>query len=262
MPRLLTSLVALASVPALAAAGQPDLVVEHVVVTPDAVKARVSNRGGGDARSCQVDLRIFDSTTHRATGSRRRDVAALRAGASLEVAFPYEAVFAGQQLRLTVDSQNRVAETDERNNVSEVVAALAAPLPRKPPTREPGSASPTPAPVDAAQGSVDLVAEDVRVQDGAVRAVVRNVGNEDFTGRRTAVVSREAWGSAHLLERVEIARRRVPSLDQGEEMVIEAPRPALPKGARRYVYRLRLEPVDSNPDNDVASKTLESTPID
>jgi len=246
---------------ALTAAAQPDLAFESVVVTRETVKARVVNRGTGDAPGCHIDLRIFDSTTHRATGSRRRSLAPLGAGATVEIAFPYESDFEGHQLRFTVDSQNRVGETNEKNNVSEVVAAPA-PLPRRPPTRVPGTTAPTPAPVDPAQPSVDLVAEAVRVQGGTVKATVRNVGNEDFTGHRKAILTREVADASAIAEPVSIAQRSIPNLAQGEEFVVEAPRPPLTKGARTYVYRLRLEPGDANPGNDAVLETVEVVPID
>src|SRR5687768_8505959 len=137
MRRLLPYVVALGAA-ALASAERalPDLVVEDLVVAPPAVRARVVNRGSASAAGCNIELRLFDHQTHRATGlSRRGNVPPVPAGGVAEVSFPYEPAFAGQHVRLTVDSGNRITETDERNNVSAVVRAA---LPKRPPTRVPG----------------------------------------------------------------------------------------------------------------------------
>jgi hypothetical protein len=131
-------------------------------------------------------------------------------------------------------------------------------LPRRPPTRGPG----TTAPADPAQRTIDLAAESVSSSASTVRGVVRNRGNDHYWGERRAILSREAIGSAHVLDRSDIAEEPVPELAQGEEFVLEVAQPPYLKDARRYVYRLRLSPADDNPANDVASKTVEMVRID
>jgi hypothetical protein len=276
MKRWLPYVMMLAGAGPVAAADHPDLAFDTVVVTADAVRATVANRGSAPSYGCNVDLQLFDSRTHRITGSRRATVGALPPGGRQAVAFRMEPAFAGQTIRLLVDSLNRIGESDERNNYSESVDA---PLPRpgpiripkdtgsdrRPPVRITGTTLPPRPPAEAkdpAQPQVDLAAEEVTNNGIVMRGTVRNVSALEFNGHRRAILSREMWGSAHLIERADVDERAIPPLVPGEEFVIEVKSPPKHKDARKYVFRLRLEPNDENADNDVVNKTSEVVRID
>jgi hypothetical protein len=276
MKQWLSYAMMLAAATPMVARALPDLALDTVVVTGDAVRAMVANRGAASSFGCNVDLQLFDRRTHRITGSRRSSVAVLAPGASQQVVFRMEPEFAGQEMRLVVDPLGRVLETDERNNHSEVVEAPS-PRPgpihipkgtgneRKPPVRITGTTLPPRPPAeteDPAQPRVDLAAEAVANNGIVMKGTVRNVSALEFSGHRRGILSRETWGSAHLIERADVAERAVPPLVPGEEFVIEVKSPPTHKDARKYVFRLRLEPGDDNADNDVVNKTSAVVRID
>jgi len=132
--RLSALLVALLATP-LYAQGAPDLALGAVIVTGGGVKVSVANRGNAPSYGCYLELALFDAAGERAD-SRRQTLKPLPPGQSQEVIFPAEAAFAGMRFQLIVDSSNRIRESDEDNNISEMVDAPAA---GAPPIRIPGA---------------------------------------------------------------------------------------------------------------------------
>jgi hypothetical protein len=250
------------SVTSAAEVPHPDLAFDTLVVTASSVEGTVVNRGTAPSSGCNVDLQLFDARTHRITGSRRQTLRPLAPGARQKVAFEMEPAFLGQVVRLLADSQGRVGESDERNNVSESVDVPGArpdpirvpdtTLPRRPPART----------ADPAQPEVDLAAEAVTTDGVSLKGTVRNVSAREFTGHRKALLSRETWGSAHVIERLDVAARAVPQLVPGEAWSFEVPSPHPLKDARKYIYRLSLDPSDEHSDNDVAQQVREQVRID
>ena len=276
-PALLASLLATP----LYAQGAPDLALGAVVVSGGRIEVSVINRGDAPSYGCYLELALFDAAGRRAD-SRRQTLKPLPPGDRQEVSFPTEPTFSGKRFQITVDSSNRVPESDEDNNASEMVDA---PVTGAPPIRIPGAqqgGGGRPAPIrigppptgshvkppikipgkDPAQLQVDLVA--VKVADNGIEAtgIVRNDGAVEFTGRRTARLTRETRGSSHVLEQLTIAEQEVPLLAPGQTWEMKVKSPKKVKGARSYTYFLNLEPNDHHGDNDYVTKMVKVVAID
>jgi CARDB len=276
---------------ALMAAAPPDLTLETVVVTADAVKVTVANHGG-PSYGCYLELALFDNETGKQTTTRQQTVKPLRDGGRQTFVFPAEASFANQRFQLEVDSSHRIGESDELNNVSAKIdapVAKAGPIRipgktssdnrRPPPIRIGGDTEPAtakdpvapkdlvapkepPPPKDPAQRGVDLVA--VSITDNGVEAVgtIRNDSGVTFKGHRTARMTREVKESVHIMERKDYGKVAIPTLAPGEEWRFTTPSLPKRKGAEAYVMRLFLEPRDDYDENDVAEKTVKVVKID
>jgi hypothetical protein len=264
---------------ALLAAAPPDLTLETVVVTADAVKVTVVNHGG-PSYGCYLELALFDNDSGKQVTTRQQVVKPLRDGGRQSFVFPAEASFANQRFQLEVDSSHRIGESDELNNVSAKIdapVAKSAPIRipgktesdgrRPPPIRIGGDTAPPQAkdpvkPKDPAQRGIDLVA--VSITDNGVEAVgtIRNDSGVTFKGHRTARMLREVKEGVHIMERKDYGKVAVPSLAPGEEWRFTMPSLPKRKGAEAYVMRLFLEPRDDYDENDVAEKTVKVVKID
>jgi hypothetical protein len=145
MTRLSTLFLAFLAVPLHAEDPAPDLALGAVIVTGGRIKVSVVNRGDAASHGCYLDLALYDAAGGRAD-SRRQVLRPLPPGESQEVAFPAEPAFAGKRFQVTVDSSNRIKESDEGNNVSEMVEAPAAAAPpvRIPAAQKDGGGRPAP----------------------------------------------------------------------------------------------------------------------
>lgn len=277
----------------LLAATPPDLSLETVVVTADAIEVTVVNRGG-PSYGCYLELALFDNASGKQVTTRQQVVEPLKDGERQRFVFPAEASFAGHRFQLEVDSSHRVGESDELNNVSAKIdapVAKAGPIRipgktgsdnrRPPPIRIGGDTGPAtakdpvapkdlvapkkdapPPPKDPVQRGVDLVA--VSITDNGVEAVgtVRNDSGVTFTGHRTARMTREVKESVHIMERKDYGKVAIPSLAPGEEWRFTTKSLPKRKGAQAYIMRLWLEPRDDHDDNDVVEKTVKVVKID
>jgi hypothetical protein len=278
---------------ALLAAAPPDLSLETVVVTADAVKVTVVNHGG-PSYGCYLELALFDNESGKQVTTRQQTVKPLRDGGRQSFVFPAEASFANHRFQLEVDSSHRIDESDELNNVS---AKIDAPVAKAGPIRIPGQTGsdnrrpppiriggdsapaqakdpvapkdpvkpkkdPPPPPKDPAQRGVDLVA--VSITDNGVEAVgtVRNDSDVTFKGHRTARMTREVKESVHIMERKDYGKVAIPSLAPGEEWRFTTKSLPKRKRAEAYIMRLFLEPRDEYDHNDVVEKTVKVVKID
>ena len=234
--------------PAHARAAAPDLELRSFVVGAQSIDVSVNNTGDAPSHGCYVELVVLDAGGER-VDSRRQTLRPLPPRGQQELSFPAEPAFAGRRLQVTVDSSDRIRESDEGNNVSRMMAAKAKP-------------SPKPAPRDPVEPHVDLVA--VKVSDDGIeaRGIIRNDGPVEFNGDRTATLVRETRGIAHVIETLELATREVPWLQPGQTWTMKVKSPRKVKGAQEYVYRLRLAPADRNAGNDSVSKTSKVVAID
>lgn len=132
-----------------------------------------------------------------------------------------------------------------------------------PPIKVPGGEQQKKAPpADPGQPEIDLVAVSVSDNGNESVGTIRNDGPGTFSGYRTARLIREVMGGAHMLERKVYAEALVPRLAPGETWRLTAESLPKSKAATGYLYRLALDPVDDNPDNDWVEKSIKVVKFD